>query len=66
MDLNICVGGSNIFKCVWKGWKLVTHIFHGGVRSEKTNILCKQDSIWWNLKARDKPLALVQGCSTKK
>ena len=45
---------------------LVTHTFHDGVRNEKSNILCRQDSIWWNLKARDKPLGLVQGCSTKK
>jgi hypothetical protein len=66
VDAPLVVQGSNVFRSIWKAWKFVKNFLINNVPVEKSGLLCRKKSIWWNLSHGGKKLALLQGCSAKK
>ena len=65
LDYKSTIEGYVVFKAIWKRWGIIIPLLGTINRTEQGNIWCGFCSIWWNLQSKGKPLALVQGCSTK-
>lgn len=66
IDCNIQVHGSNVFKSIWKCWRYVWGFLCNIGLAEGQGMVYSHKSLWWNLKHKGKPLALLQGFSSRK
>lgn len=57
--------GSSIFKSIWKDWESTRNLIANNEIVDNYNTIVGKKWIWWNLIHKDKPLALIQGCSIK-